>query len=430
MIMNRILRLKLKIGAKLLLKKYQPKIIGITGSIGKSSAKEAVYHILNKKFKVRASLKNYNNEIGVPLTIIGAESPGTNFIGWLLIFQKILKLLIFKDKDYPEVLILEMGIDRPGDMEYLTSIVKVDVAMVTAVSYSHLEYFGNLQNIKKEKQVLIEKLDKQGLAILNYDSEAVKEMASVSRAKILSYGLKNSANLQAQDINYNFTRGSYELSGIHFKLNDEGSIVPVFLKNVMSEPAIYAVLAAAAVGLYFKMNLVEIASALGDFSLPPGRMNLLPGIKHSFIIDDTYNSSPEAAISAVNILGKINIDASAHKYAVLGDMLEIGSYTEEGHQLVGQKVCQEKIDFLVAVGERARDFIRGAKDAGCGDEHLFYFDKAEEAGHFLQNRVREGDVMLIKGSQGMRMEKIVKELMAEPEKADKLIVRQGKEWDL
>lgn len=428
--MHRILKLKLKIAAKLLLKKYQPQIIGITGSIGKSSAKEAVYHILSKKFRVRSSLKNYNNEIGVPLAIIGVESPGANLIGWLGVFNKVLKLLIFKDKDYPEILILEMGIDRPGDMGSLTSIVKVDVAIVTAVSYSHLEYFGSLQNIKKEKQVLIEKLDKQGLAILNYDSEEVKDMAAISRAKILSYGLKNSANLQAQDINYNFTRDSYELSGIHFKLNDEGSIVPVFLKNVMSEPAIYAALAAAAVGLYFKMNLVEIAAALSDFSLPPGRMNLLPGIKHSFIIDDTYNSSPEAAISAINILGKINIDASAHKYAILGDMLEIGSYTEEGHQLVGQKVCQEKIDFLVAVGERARDFIRGAKDAGGDDEQLFYFDSAEEAGHFLQNRVREGDVMLIKGSQGMRMEKIVKELMAEPEKAAQLLVRQGKEWSL
>src|SRR5680860_1769643 len=392
--MKRILQLKLKIAAKLLLKRYQPKVIGITGSIGKSSAKEAVYHILQKKFKVRASNKNYNNKIGLPLTIIGVKSPGKNLFGWLVIFRKILTLLIFKDKNYPEVLILEMGTDRPGDMEYLTSIVKVDVAIVTAVSYSHLEYFGSLQNIKKEKQILIEKLDKQGLAILNYASEPVKEMTTISQAKILSSAIKNNANLQAQAINYNFTRDSYELSGIHFKLNDEGSVVPVFLKNVMSEPAIYAALAAAAVGLYFKMNLVEIAAILGDFSLPPGRMNLLPGIKHSFLIDDTYNSSPEAAISAIDILSKINIDASAHKYAVLGDMLEIGSYTEEGHQLVGQKVCHEKIDFLIAVGERARDFIRGAKDAGYDDEHLFYFDKPEEAGHFLQNRIKEGDVLL------------------------------------
>jgi UDP-N-acetylmuramoyl-tripeptide--D-alanyl-D-alanine ligase len=123
---------------------------------------------------------------------------------------------------------------------------------------------------------LIEKLDNQGLAILNYDSEPVKEIAETSKARILSYGLKDGVDLKAQDIVYNFTRGLYELSGINFKLNNRGSIVPVFMKNIMSEPALYSALAAAAVGLYFKMNLVEIASALSDFSLPIGRMNLLP----------------------------------------------------------------------------------------------------------------------------------------------------------
>jgi UDP-N-acetylmuramyl pentapeptide synthase len=200
------------------------------------------------------------------------------------------------------------------------------------------------------------------------------------------------------------------------------------MKNVMSEPALYASLAAAAVGLHFKMNLVEIADSLSDFSLPAGRMNVLPGIKHSFIIDDTYNSSPEAAISAVKILGKIKIDNNAKKYAIMGDMLEIGSFTEEGHQLVGKKIATEQIDVLVAVGERSRDFIRGAKEAGLEDEQIFYFDKPEEAGRFLQNRIKEGDVLLIKGSQGARMEKVVKELIAEPEQADKLLVRQSKEW--
>jgi UDP-N-acetylmuramyl pentapeptide synthase len=253
-------------------------------------------------------------------------------------------------------------------------------------------------------------------------------MAEVSKARILSYGLKDGADLKAQDIIYNFTRGSYELSGINFKLNDKGSIVPVFMHNIMSEPALYSALAAAAVGLYFKMHLVEIASALSDFSLPAGRMNLLPGIKHSFIIDDTYNSSPEAAISAVNILGKISIDRGAHKYAVMGDMLEIGSYTEEGHRLVGKTISECKIDYLISVGEKARDFIRGAKDNDFDESNIFYFDKPEDAGRFLQNRIKEGDVLLIKGSQGARMEKIVKELMAEPEKATELLVRQDKKW--
>jgi UDP-N-acetylmuramyl pentapeptide synthase len=201
------------------------------------------------------------------------------------------------------------------------------------------------------------------------------------------------------------------------------------MKSVVSETALYAALAAAAVALYFDFNLVEVAQALSNFNLPPGRMNLLPGIKHTFIIDDTYNSSPEAAISALDVLSQIKVDAGAEKYAVLGDMLEIGSYTEEGHKLVGAKVVKNQINHLIAVGEKARDFIRGAKEAGMEDDYIFYFDKPEEAGRFLQNRIKAGDVLLIKGSQGARMEKIVLELMAEPERAAELIVRQGKEWE-
>ncbi|HPY08366.1 MAG: UDP-N-acetylmuramoyl-tripeptide--D-alanyl-D-alanine ligase [Patescibacteria group bacterium] len=426
--MKKLLLLQLKIVAQKLISKYKPVIISITGSIGKTSTKEAIYHVLKNKFSVRTSFKNYNNEIGLPLTIIGVESPGKSYFGWLLVFLRALRLLIFTDKKYPKILVLEMGVDRPGDMDYLISIAPPQIAVVTAVSYSHLEYFGNLNNIKKEKQKLVESLDSHGLAILNFDSEPVCEMASVSQARVMSFSLNHQSDIKAQDIIYNFSRDGYELSGINFKLNYQGSIVPVFMKNVMSEPALYASLAAAAVGLHFKMNLVEIADSLSDFSLPAGRMNVLPGIKHSFIIDDTYNSSPEAAISAVKILGKIKIDNNAKKYAIMGDMLEIGSFTEEGHQLVGKKIATEQIDVLVAVGERSRDFIRGAKEAGLEDEQIFYFDKPEEAGRFLQNRIKEGDVLLIKGSQGARMEKVVKELIAEPEQADKLLVRQSKEW--
>jgi len=426
--MRKLLRLKLKILAKLILKRYRPTVIGITGSIGKTSAKEAISKVLDGKLSYRASSKNYNNEIGVPLTIIGSDSPGKNIIGWLAIFFKVLKLILIKDKNYPGVLILEMGVDKPGDLNYLTGIAPVNVALVTAVSYSHFEYFGSLSNIKKEKQVIIEKLDNKGLAILNYDNEPTREMSGASKTRVLTYGLLEGADLQAQDITYNFNRGDYELYGINFKLNYKGSIVPVVMKNVLSETSIYAALAAVAVGIYFNLNLVEIANSLNDFSLPHGRMNLLPGIKHTFIIDDTYNSSPEAAIAAIDILSRVKIDDKASRYAVLGEMLEIGHYTEEGHRLVGSKVFESGIDYLVAIGEKARDFIRGAKEAGMLEDNLFYFDNLNEAGHFLQNRITVGDVLLVKGSQGARTEKIVKELMAEPEKAPQLLVRQGKEW--
>jgi len=426
--MKKILQLKLKILAQLILRKYQPVVVGITGSIGKTSAKEAIFQVLKEKLNVRLSFKNYNNEIGLPLTIIGAVSPGRNLWGWLKVFCRALSLLLVKDSAYPAVLVLEMGIDRPGDLAYLLSIAPVDVGLVTAVSYSHLEYFGSVINIKKEKQVLIERLKSQGLAILNNDNEGTREMIKSSPARVLTYGLQPGANLQAQDVVYNFSKGKYELNGLNFKLNYNGSIVPVVMPDVMSETAIYAALAAAAVGLYFEMNLVEIARGLRDFTLPPGRMNLLPGVKHTFIIDDTYNSSPEAALSALETLRQIKVDPGAEKYAVLGDMLEIGHYTEEGHRLVGRQVALNGIQHLIAVGEKARDFIVGAKEAGLDDDYIFYFDRPEEAGRFLQHRIKEGDVLLVKGSQGIRLEKVVKELMAEPDRAAELLVRQGKEW--
>jgi UDP-N-acetylmuramoyl-tripeptide--D-alanyl-D-alanine ligase len=426
--MRKLLRLKLKIWSKLILKKYQPTIIGITGSIGKTSAKEAITKVLKDKISLRASSKNYNNEIGVPLTIIGVDSPGKDIFGWIKVGFKAIKLILKKDKNYPHVLILEMGVDRPGDLNYLTSIAPVNVALVTAVSYSHLEYFGSLNNIKKEKQVLVEKLDSKGLAILNYDNEPTREMINASKSRVLTYGLSDGADLQAQDIVYNFSRGNYDLDGINFKLSYKGSIVPVNMKNVLSESSIYAALAAAAVGIYFDLNLVDIAKSLNDFILPHGRMNLLPGVKNTFIIDDTYNSSPEAALAAVDILSRVKIDDNSSKYAVLGEMLEIGHYTEEGHRLVGAKVFESGIDYLIAVSEKSRDFIRGAVESGMSEDNVFYFDKLEEAANFLKNRIMTGDIMLIKGSQGAHMERVVKELMAEPEKAEQLLVRQSKEW--
>ncbi len=426
--MSRLLRVSLKFLAQRIIAKYQPRIVAITGSIGKSSAKEAILLVLSESFKVRATLKNYNNELGVPLTIIGQESGGRSLKAWGRVFSQGLRLLLKKDADYPEILILELGIDRPGDMAYLCSIIKPEVGIVTAVSYAHLEFFGSIANIKKEKQVLIENVSNKGLAILNYDNELTREMASVSRARVLTCGLSAEADLVAQDITYNFAKGDYDLSGIHFKLSYEGAIVPVFMKNVLSEPAIYAALIGAAVGLHFKLNLLEIAALLSNFNLPPGRMNLLAGQNHSFIIDDTYNSSPDACLAALDILDRLQVADTATKYIILGDMMEIGDYTEDGHRSVGKKVASINKSILVAIGERAQFIGEGAKAAGMASDHIHYFRDLNEASNFVKPLIGHGDVILVKGSQAMRLEKLVKQLMAEPEKASELLVRQGGSW--
>lgn len=426
--MRTLVKKSLKFLAKRILEKYRPQVVGITGSIGKSSAKEAVYQVLATEFRVRATAKNYNNELGVPLTIIGRESGGRSAKEWLGIFFYALGLLLRRQSDYPEILILELGVDHPGDMAYLCSIVSPEVGLVTAVSYAHLEFFGTINNIKKEKQVLIERVNNKGLSILNYDNELTREMMSASRARVLTYGLNEKADLRAQDIVYNFEKGDYDLSGIHFKLSYDGAIVPVFMKNVLSEPALYAALAGAAVGLHFKLNLVNIAAALNDFNLPPGRMNLLAGLNHSFVIDDTYNASPDAAVAALDILGRLQVAPASKKYAILGDMREIGDFTEDGHRLVGKKAAAVGVYQLLVVGDCTQFIKEGALEAGLAAEKIKHFANNQELIDFIRPLITFGDIILVKGSQAMRLEEIVKAIMAEPERAGELLVRQGPEW--
>jgi UDP-N-acetylmuramoyl-tripeptide--D-alanyl-D-alanine ligase len=157
-------------------------------------------------------------------------------------------------------------------------------------------------------------------------------------------------------------------------------------------------------------------------------MNLIKGIKNSIIIDDTYNSSPQSTLSAIDIAKIIPIDKDSRSFAVLGDMLELGAYSEEGHKEVGEYVFKSGFNKLITVGEKARDIGRGAKRVGMKRDDIFNFKNSEEAKKFIQDRIKEGDLLLIKGSQGVRMEKIVKEIMANPQGAEYLLVRQEEEW--
>ncbi len=427
--MKKIIQLKLKFLAKIILAKYKPEIVGVTGSVGKTGTKEAIYTVLSYRFKVRRSIKNYNNELGVPLTVIGAEAPGRSLWAWLRIFLRAGRLIIRKDKNYPKILVLEMGVDRPGDMDYLLSIVKCRVGVITSIGSSHLEFFKSFRGIQKEKRKIIEKINKGGWAVLNYDDKSVREFSQKSTNKVLSYGFEEKADVRAQNLVFKFEEdGDIEdMSGISFKLNYEGSVVPITLPRTIGYSAIYAALAGAAVGIGYNMNLVEISRALKDFYLPPGRMNLIKGIKHTLIIDDTYNASPQSTNSALEFIRKIDLGEKGRKWAILGDMMELGSYTEKGHLLVGKEVFESGFDILVVVGERALDIARAAREAGMRKEDIFNFDASPEAGRFVQERMEEGDLLFIKGSQKVRMEKIVKEIMADPLNAPNLLVRQG--WE-
>jgi UDP-N-acetylmuramoyl-tripeptide--D-alanyl-D-alanine ligase len=427
---KKIVRKILKSLARSILLKYQPDIIGVTGSVGKTSTKEAVYSVLSNKFRVKRNIKNYNNEIGLPLTIIGADSGGRSIWSWVGVFVRALQLLTWHDKDYPNILILEMAVDRPGDMKYLTDLAPCKIGAVTNVGPVHLEFFKSLERIAKEKSVLVTHIDKNGWAILNCDDELVCQMRDGVKGRVLTYGISNEADVQASDIGISRVETNGEalddLSGLHFKLSYDGSIVPVLLPNILGEHLVYAALVGATVGIAYGMNLVEISQSLGKFVAPKGRMNIIYGIKDTYIIDDTYNAGPVSTVAGLKVLKKI--DAFDRKVAVLGDMLELGTYTEEGHRLVGKAVYDCGVDLLITVGERAKDIADEAKRQGMDEDNIFSFSDNGRAGRFVQDRIKQGDVILVKGSQGMRMEKVVKEIMAEPLSANDLLVRQGAAW--
>ncbi|MFA6918545.1 MAG: Mur ligase family protein [Patescibacteria group bacterium] len=423
--MRKLIQKILKTFAKSVLKKYQPDIIGVTGSVGKTSTKEAIYAVLSSNFNVRRNIKNYNNEIGLPLSIIGANSGGRSPLSWLGVFIKAIGLIIVKNPNYPKILILEMAVDHPGDMKYLTELAPCKIGVVTNVSTVHLEHFKSIEKIAKEKAVLLSHLDKNGWGVLNADNEYVAGMDKYVKGRIMTYGFDQGADVTAQEVN--ISQGNEgDTRGLSFKLSYEGSTVPILLPHILGEHLIYSALAASAIGLIYKMNLVDIAQNLMHFSAPKGRMNIVNGIKGTIIIDDSYNASPESMIGAINALGKIK--TKHEKYVVLGDMLELGEFTEEGHKKVAKALAMSEVDYLITVGERARIIAGEAIRLKMPKDKVFSFSKNLEAGKFVQKRIRQGDYILIKGSQGARMEKVVKEIMAEPLRAKELLVRQEKPW--
>jgi UDP-N-acetylmuramoyl-tripeptide--D-alanyl-D-alanine ligase len=409
--MKKIMMKVLAFWAKAIIRKYHPKVIGITGSVGKTSTKEVTAFVLAHKFRVRASIKNYNNEFGLPFSIIGVESPGKNIWGWIQVFWKIKKLLLIRDKNYPEILILEMGVDREGDMDYLLSIVKPDIGVLTNVSQSHLEYFGSLEKIKKEKAKLIKNLNKDGLAILNFDNKNLQDLPREIKSKCWLYGLGEGVDFLAKDVSLTLPADllSGEFYGINFKLEHQGSVLPIILPGAISYPAVHSSLVALAIGLYLNLNLIEIKKYLQEIPSVSGRMEILPGIKETIIINDAYNSSPESALSALRTMEEIKL-SRGRKIAVLGDMLELGAYSEEGHRAVGKRVAEVGIDLLITIGPKSLLLSKSALSAGLPEENIFEFDQVEESLEFIKDKVRPGDLVLIKASRGIKLDKIIQEL--------------------
>ncbi|NCC70222.1 UDP-N-acetylmuramoyl-tripeptide--D-alanyl-D-alanine ligase, partial [bacterium] len=359
--MKKILFKILRFLSKKIIKKYKPKIIGITGSVGKTTSKNAIYEVLKNRYRVRMSPKSYNSELGLPLTIMDLET-SKYFIDWVINILKGIKLLLKKDKNYPEILILEMGADKPGDISYLNTIVKSDIAILTEVSPAHLEKFDNLDNVLKEKLQIFNTGNSKQKAIINLDNPLIKKNQTNIDAEVITYGINEDADIKAFNINSNNTFDDDYTSGIEFDLKYKNETTHVKMQYLLGKHQIYSILSAFAVGIIFDLNLENIKESLEDTKSQSGRMFLIKGIKNTWIIDDTYNSSPIASISALETLSSSSV--LGRKIAVLGDMLELGASSESEHKKIGYRVQDLDINLLITVGERSRDIARGAIEAG------------------------------------------------------------------
>ncbi len=398
---KKIIQKRLKICAQKIIAKYRPKVVAITGSVGKTGTKEFCYAVLKDDFRVWRNLKNFNNEIGVPLTIIGVKNPQFSLLGWLKIFWQA-RLLLSTKQDFPEILILEMGVDRPGDMDYLLSIVRPQIGIITNIGHSHIEFFKSRENIQKEKGKMIEALPKDGLAILNFDDDLSFSLKQKSKAMVISYGFGEGSDVRADNLSF-----SDDFS-LHFSVDDGAKKEKMLLKNTINKKTIYNVLPAVALGLYFKLPLEKIKKQIQKVQIPQGRMEILKGKKNTTIINDTYNASPESVMALLSSIKENPVFANKRKIAILADMLELGDYSAKTHRKIGGFLAKNNFNALFCFGKEAHNIYQSAKENGL--EEVFCFKNKKELSQSLKNYIKENDLLVFKASRGMALEEVVEKM--------------------
>ncbi len=410
--------------AKLLLRRRKPTIIAITGSVGKTTAKDAIYAAIKNSVSARKSEKSFNSEIGVPLTILGLQNAWSNPLLWTKnLFDGLLVILF--SKDYPDVLVLETGIDRPGDMGKLTSWLKPDIVVITRFPNVpvHVEFFSTPEAVVAEKMKLAFALKPEGTLIYNQDDPIIEAQLPQVRQTQISFGRYLEADFKGT--NDRIVYDADTALGVTFAIKHLSELHQVTLQGTVGSHQVYACAAAMAVASTLGVDHHAAALGLCELRTPNGRLRLIPGIKASMILDDTYNASPAAAEMALQTLGEVKY--AKRKIAVIGDMLELGRFSSEEHERVGAHAAKVATH-LVTVGVRAQKIAEGALEAGLSEKNIFQYDDVARAGRELQAFLEPGDIVLVKASQGIRAERIVEEIMAHPDAAEELLVRQDENW--
>lgn len=353
---------------------FKGELIGITGSSGKTTTKNLVARVLEAKFKVWKTPGNFNNEIGLPLTLLNLTPEH-------------------------QVVVVEMGMRGRGEIASLCRVAQPTGGVITNIGTAHLGRLGSVENIALAKRELLESLPKGGLAVLNGDDPWCRRLAEGLPVRSVFYGLEDSASFQARDIK---TKG---LEGMEFVVKFPEGEAKVHLP-VLGKHNVLNSLAALTLGYFLGVEIDRMVEKLLEWPAESMRQEILPGPQGSLIYNDAYNANPESTLAALEVLKEI----PGRKIAVLGDMLELGEKGPELHQKVGRRAAEVGISMLVTVGELAREIAAGAVDSGMSSDKVFSFLHPREAGQFLARYLKPGDVVLLKGSRAVRLEQVLEEL--------------------
>ncbi len=412
----------LTLQAKELLKRHpETRIIVVGGNIGKTGTKDAIFALLSEsEYKVRRSLKSFNSELGLPLSILGLPNAWNNPFLWIINIVKGF-VAIFQ-KNYPDILVLELGADKKGDISSAASWLKADVLVLTLIPEIpvHVENFKNKEELFEEKHQLLNLLKDESVLIYDADSSINQKFSKSFKGVKYSFGFDKEADYKILSTKAVCKDGV--ASGYEAQIQVGKSEKKVALKENIGWQRVKSSLAAMAVCDFLSVKYTDLSAKID--SLPSkGRTRLVPAKKCAVIIDDSYNASPKAVSAAQDILAEFEC-ISGSKITVLADMLELGKFAPEAHEDILKKAL-EKSDKVYIMGPVFKKIAER-----FSDDKLSVYGKGEheKLSSDILNNLRQGDLVLVKGSQSMRMEKVVKGLMQNPQDAKDLLVRQEKEW--
>lgn len=417
-IFKSIIIFKLAFLARAVVRRYRPRIVMVSGSVGKTSTKDAIAIALSTRFLVRKSEKSFNSEFGVPFTIFGVESPWGKPLAWYSVIKSALGLLLLPNH-YPNMLVLEVGADRPGDLARMLRIATPDVVVITRLPEIpvHVEAYTSPEAVREEEFSPAYALAADAPLVIPSDDQYAIDSAVRTSARNILYGTSNNAIVRISDISFFESEG--EVVGMTAKVHILDEIRDIVVRGSVGRTQVLPLAASLATAYALEIPLIEALTALEKYEPPPGRGRLLPGKNGSIIIDDSYNASPAAVEEALATLKAF--PHAKRRIAVLGDMLELGRYSVMEHERIGV-LADSSADVVIAVGIRARAFVAIPRNG-----ETLWFNNSQEAAVALVDIIHVGDVVLVKGSQSIRTERIVEALLANPSDVARL-VRQEEMW--